>query len=234
VRYLVFDVETRVDKKMVGDVFFHGEALSEADAYARMRERLREENGRDFFPVTCHLPISIAIGEVDGERRLTSLRTLTADEDGMVREFWKMFEGYDGTLLSFNGRNFDLPVLELQALRLGLTLPSYFNEAKRFRARYAERHYDLYDFLSNGGFYRLRGGFDVLTRLAGLRGKSDMDGSKVQDQWEAGNLEVIHRYCRDDVLQTYLLFLRVEAMRGRIDYARAAELRAAAENLAAA
>lgn len=231
-KYLVFDIETRIDKKLVGEVFFHGESLSEADAFARMRDRLREENGRDFFPLTCHLPISIAVGEVDGDRRLTSLRTLSADEDGMVREFWQMFEGYGGVLVSFSGRNFDLPVLELQALRLGLTVPKYFNEPKHFRARHAERHYDLYDFLSNNGAYRLRGGFDLLARIAGLRGKGEMDGSKVQDQWEAGNLETIHRYCRDDVLQTYLLFLKVEAMRGRISQERAAVLSGEAEELA--
>ena len=223
-RYIVFDIETRVDKQLVRKVFFRGETLSDGDAYGRMRERLRGESGTDFFPVTCHVPVSIAVGEVNGDGHLASLRTLGDGEEQMVRDFWQYLLGFDGTLISFSGRNFDLPVLELQALRLGLVLPTYFNEPKRFRARYAERHYDLYDFLSNGGAYRLRGGFDVLTRLAGLRGKSDMEGSKVQEQWEAGNLEVIHRYCRDDVLQTYLLFLRVEVMRGRMDRERCERL----------
>jgi predicted PolB exonuclease-like 3'-5' exonuclease len=39
----------------------------------------------------------------------------------------------------------------------------------------------------------------------------------VQEYFEAGRIEEIHRYCRSDVIQTYFLFLRVELMRGRID-----------------
>ena len=55
---------------------------------------------------------------------------------------------------------------------------------------------------------------------------SKVDGSQVQDLYEQGRLEEIHRYCRNDVVQTYFLFLRVELMRGRIDdaaYQRARE-----------
>lgn len=234
-RYVVFDIETRVDKQLVREAFFRGQGLSDEEAFARMRERLKEEGGRDFFPVTCHLPVSIAVGDVGEDLRLVRLESLgggTYSEAGIVREFWQRLERFDGTLVSFSGRNFDLPVLELQALRHGLSAPRYFNESRRYRGRAADRHYDLHEFLSNGGIYRLRGGLDILGRLAGLRGKSDMDGSVVQGKWEAGRLEEIHRYCRDDVLQTYLLFLRVERMRGRLDAARCEELSEAAKRLA--
>ncbi|HYA34351.1 MAG TPA: hypothetical protein VEF03_01975, partial [Candidatus Binataceae bacterium] len=40
---------------------------------------------------------------------------------------------------------------------------------------------------------------------------------KVQEYFEAGRLDEIHRYCRSDVVQTYFLFIRVELMRGRLD-----------------
>jgi predicted PolB exonuclease-like 3'-5' exonuclease len=41
----------------------------------------------------------------------------------------------------------------------------------------------------------------------------------VQDYYEAGRLDEIHRYCRSDLIQTYILFMRVELMRGRLDLA---------------
>lgn len=230
-RALVFDIETRVDKRLVRDVFFRGEPLGEDEAYSRMRERLEAESGRDFFPLTCHRPVSIAVGEVGDDLGLLSLHTLAGGEDEIVRDFWRRLESLDGLLVSFNGKSFDLPVLELQALRLGLSLPGYFGEPRRFRARGAERHLDLYDFLANGN--RLRGGFDLLARLAGLTGKSEMDGGRVQAEWEAGNLAAIDRYCRDDVLQTYLLFLRVERMRGRLEADACERLSRDAERLAA-
>lgn len=230
-RALVFDVETRIDKELVRDVFFRGEGLGEEEAYGRMRERLQEESGRDFFPLSCHRPVSIAIGEVDDDLRLTALQTLAGGEDAIVREFWRRVESLEGLLVSFNGKSFDLPVLELQALRLGLSLPGYFGEPRRFRSRGADRHLDLYDFLANGN--RLRGGFDLVARLAGLAGKSEMDGSRVQTEWEAGNLAAIDRYCRDDVLQTYLLFLHIERMRGRLETDACQRLSRDAERLAA-
>ena len=38
----------------------------------------------------------------------------------------------------------------------------------------------------------------------------------IQGLWEAGQLSMIHTYCRQDVIQTYGLFLRIELMRGRL------------------
>lgn len=234
-RYLVFDIETRIDKTLVREVFYGGEGIGEEEAVARLRAKLLEENGRDFFPVTCHVPISIAVGEVDDHLRLVRLETLSGEggEAGMVREFWQRLERFDGTLVTFSGRNFDLPVLELQALRLGLAVPRYFNEGRRYRGRNADRHCDLFEFFSNSGAYRLRGGLDILARLAGLPGKTGLHGSEVQAAWEAGRLDDIHRYCRDDVLQTYLLFLRAEVLRARLEPTRFETLRAEAEKLVA-
>src|SRR6185437_11030644 len=63
----------------------------------------------------------------------------------------------------------------------------------------------------------LRGGMDLLLKMIGLPGKMEVHGSQVQELYEQGRLEEIHRYCRNDVVQTYFLFLRVELMRGRID-----------------
>jgi 3'-5' exonuclease len=52
-----------------------------------------------------------------------------------------------------------------------------------------------------------------------LPGKLAMNGAMVQEYYDAGRLNEIDRYCRADVVRTYLLFLRVELMRGRLDRA---------------
>jgi 3'-5' exonuclease len=224
-RYAVFDIETRIDKTLVRNTFFRSEPIDDETAYGRMRQRLLEEqSGRsDFFPLSCHVPISVAVGEVDDDLVLTGVETLAAEpysEELLARVFWERLERFKGCLVSFNGRSFDLPVMELAALRYGCAAPAYFNEPRGHRNRYGSAHYDLYDFLSNYGAYRLRGGFHLLAQLAGLPGKGSTDGSMVQEMWEAGRLDAIHRYCRDDVIQTYFLLLRVERMRGRITAAQ--------------
>jgi 3'-5' exonuclease len=222
--FAIFDIETRIDKHLLNQVFFAGDGIDDEEAYQRFRGDPRNRSG-DFMPTTLHRPISIALGRVGDDYLLATVESLALDnysEARLVAEFWRQIEAFSGTLVSFNGRGFDLPVLELAALRDGLTLRHYFDETapQSLRARQGGRHYDLYDLLCNYGAASLRGGMDLLLKLIGMPGKVVMDGSRVQDCYEAGRLDEIHRYCRSDVLQTYFLFLRVELMRGRIDEAR--------------
>ncbi len=220
--FAVFDIETRVDKDLVKQIIFPEESISPDDAFRRHKEELLSERGgrSDFLPIVFHVPISIAVGTVGRDHTLSRVETLCEEdysEEGLVREFWRRVEQFPGTLVSFNGRRFDLPVLELQALRYGCQAPRYFNQPRGHRYRYSdEGHYDLYDYMTNMGAYSIRGGFNTACHLAGLPGKQEIDGSKVQQLWEDGRLDEIHRYCRHDVIQTYFLFLRMELVRGRI------------------
>jgi predicted PolB exonuclease-like 3'-5' exonuclease len=43
-----------------------------------------------------------------------------------------------------------------------------------------------------------------------------MDGSQVWDAYLKGQLPEIRNYCETDVLNTYLVYLRFEQMRGRL------------------
>src|SRR5690606_13439081 len=52
--------------------------------------------------------------------------------------------------------------------------------------------------------------------LLGLPGKLGFSGAQVWDAWQAGNLSGIRNYCETDVLNTYLVLLHFERMRGRL------------------
>jgi predicted PolB exonuclease-like 3'-5' exonuclease len=220
--FAIFDIETRIDKALIRAAMYPHENLTDEQAYQRFRAQILEEREwrSDFLPIPFHVPVSIVVGNVNGNRMLTAVEVLCAQrysEEEIVCEFWRRVEAFPGTLVSFNGRAFDLPVLELQALRYGCQAPRYFNEKYGHRYRYSEeRHYDLFDFLSNTGASRIRGGFNLLARLIGLPGKMSVDGSMIQSLWDAGQLATIHAYCRQDVIQTYGLFVRLELMRGRL------------------
>ena len=43
-----------------------------------------------------------------------------------------------------------------------------------------------------------------------------MSGAKVWDNYLAGDIEGIRNYCETDVLNTYLVYLRFELMRGSL------------------
>ncbi|MBI3797216.1 MAG: ribonuclease H-like domain-containing protein, partial [Deltaproteobacteria bacterium] len=204
-RYTIVDIETRIDKGLVQAIYFPHADVLEEDAYSQVRERLRQEQGNDFFPLSFHIPISIAVGQVNDERVLTAVETVNENdysEEAIVRTFWQRLERFSGTLVTFNGRGFDLPVLELHALKYSCQAHRYFSG--KARNRYAEEgHFDLYDFLTNYGVHRLRGGFNLLAKMIGLPGKTEIDGSMVQQLWQEQRLGDIHRYCRHDVIQTY-------------------------------
>src|SRR4029077_5888229 len=116
VHFAIFDVETRIDKALVKSVLHRHEEIGEEDAYERTRAHLqaRSRTGSAFFPLAFHVPVSVVIGEVNDERVLTGVQVLGAEgysEAGIVREFWERLERFRGTLVTFNGRGFDLPVM---------------------------------------------------------------------------------------------------------------------------
>jgi hypothetical protein len=82
-------------------------------------------------------------------------------------------------------------------------------------SRFHWRHVDLMDVLA--GFQgRGRVGLDRMAQLLGLPGKLGMSGEGVWDAWLAGGVVDIRNYCETDVLNTYLIYLRFELLRGRL------------------
>jgi predicted PolB exonuclease-like 3'-5' exonuclease len=223
--YLIFDIETRVDKELVKQIYDPDNVLTLDQAYDKARDDILERSGQqsDFFPVPYHIPIAIATLQADQDYRILALGCLGADrfsEEELIARFWQLFENAQ-TLVTFNGRGFDLPVLEMRALKFGLSLDKYFGTAqsKNYRGtRYSDTyHLDLCDFLSNFGAVFRRGSLDVLSKLIGLPGKYMIAGEDVEYLYRQRRLKEINQYCITDVLQTYLLFLRVELLRGKLE-----------------
>ena len=84
----------------------------------------------DFIPYTFQIPISVAVGKVSADFRLMDVVVLDEPQfrpHVITENFWRGWEKYQRpTLVSFNGRGFDLPLLELSAFRYGLSLPRWF------------------------------------------------------------------------------------------------------------
>lgn len=233
VAYLLFDIEAIADGDLVSRIRYPKEQLPGPEALARYRAELLAENGKDILPVTFMLPVSVAVAKVSRELELLDLVTLDAPKfrpSVIARLFWQGWQHYGRpTLVTFNGRGYDLPVLELAAFRYGLSVPAWFNvEARSFeqaRNRYnTDAHLDLYDLLSNFGATRLTGGLNLLANLIGKPGKTGVDGSQVQDMYDRGEAEAVNDYCRCDVLDTYFVFLRSRVLLGKLSLEREQEL----------
>ena len=221
---LAFDIET------VPDVEFgrrlHGLAgLSDKQVGYVMQTRQREQTGSEFLSLEQHRVVAISVGmrSRDGFRAW-SIGDPDSSESELVRRFFDGIERYTPTLVSWNGSGFDLPVLHYRALRHGIQAHRYWemgDEDQSFRwnnylSRFHWRHVDLMDVLA--GFQgRGRVRLDSMAQLLGLPGKLGMKGEEVWAAYLDGRAADIRNYCEADVLNTYLVYLRFELMRGRLD-----------------
>lgn len=137
------------------------------------------------------------------------------DERTLIENFKQAQIEAPATLVTWNGRTFDLPVLAMRALHHGISWAWYY-DGRGLRYRYSdEGHCDLMDYLADYGATRQMKLSDAC-RLVGLPGKTDMDGSKVADivavtepeDVVAANIIKVAKYCLQDTLQTALLFVR--------------------------
>ena len=225
VRYLVFDVESVADGRLVSKLRYPGQSLEPDQAIARYREELIEKQGNDFIPYTFQVPVSVAIAKVDADYRLMDLVVLDEPifrSHVITEHFWRGWDRYGRpTLVTFNGRSFDVPLLELAAFRYGIGVPGWFDDRARNweqpRNRYnTQSHFDLHDLLVNFGATRFNGGLNLAANLLGKPGKMDVQGDMVQDLFDEGKLPEINDYCRCDVLDTYFVFLRALVLTGKL------------------
>jgi predicted PolB exonuclease-like 3'-5' exonuclease len=225
VRYLVFDIESVADGELVSRIRYPGQGLSAADAVRRYRDELIAKYETDFIPYTFQVPVSVVVAKVAADFSLIDIVALDEPQFRshiITENFWRGWEAYRRpTLVSFNGRTFDLPLLELAAFRYGISAAAWFNSSGKAyeqpRNRYnTECHLDLHDVLTNFGASRFNGGLNLVANLLGKPGKMEVQGYMVQDLWNEGKLTEINDYCRCDVLDTYFAFLRTMVMLGSI------------------
>ena len=233
VEYLVFDIESVADGALISKLRYAGADLEPDAAIARYRAELLEKYDSDFIPYTYQIPISIAIAKVAADFRMIDLVVLDEPEfrpHEITRDFWRGWDAYRRpTLVSFNGRTFDMPLLELAAFRYGLSTPGWFAEGMKAyempRNRYnGNAHLDLQDVLTNFGASRFNGGLNLAANLLGKPGKMNVQGDMVQDMYDRSELAEINDYCRCDVLDTYFVFLRTRVMVGKLPLEREQEL----------
>jgi predicted PolB exonuclease-like 3'-5' exonuclease len=221
---LVFDIETIPDVAGIRKLHAVDSAVSDADVAAMAFQLRRQTVGHDFLPLHLHRVIAISCALSDGESfRVWSLGESAESERDIIQRFFDGIEKYTPQLVSWNGAGFDLPVLHYRGLIHGVRAPRYWDvgdEDREFRynnyiSRYHMRHCDVMDLLS---LYQSRAvaPLDEIAQLLGLPGKLGMSGSQVWSAYCEGRLADIRNYCETDVVNTYLVFLRFQAMRGAL------------------
>jgi predicted PolB exonuclease-like 3'-5' exonuclease len=222
---LVFDIETVPDVESLRRLRDMASGLSDAEvAEFAFKERF-EKTGSEFLPLHIHqvVAISCVLRAGDGFR-VWSLGELEDSESSLIKRFFEGIEKYTPQLVSWNGGGFDLPVLHYRSLVHGIVAARYWDTGEDDRdfkwnnyiSRYHSRHLDLMDVLAR---YQPRANapLDEVAQMLGFPGKVGMSGGKVWEKYQEGNLSDIRDYCETDVVNTYLVYLRYQLIRGAIN-----------------
>ena len=221
---LVFDIETVPDVSGLRRLHRLPTSLADADVLTWAIQQRRAATGNDFLPLYLQRVVAIACALREGNAfRVWSLGEPADPEAELIRRFFDGIDRYTPQLVSWNGGGFDLPVLNQRALIHGVVASRFWDwgdddrefKFNNYLARYHTRHLDLMDVLA---LYqpRANAGLDAMARLCGFPGKTGMDGSEVGAAYREGKLDQIRRYCETDVMNTYLLYLRFQQLRGTL------------------
>jgi len=229
---LAFDIETIPDVAGLRLLRGADAALSDAEVHAAEIADRAARNKSDFLPP--HLQRVLVVSCVfRGSQGLVVRSFVDLERDGrseegeVIQAFFDRVETHKPQLVSWNGGGFDLPVLQQRGLRHGVLAGRYWDMGQdddsdrdhrynNYISRYHLRHVDLMDLLA---LYQSKANapLDAMAKLCGFPGKLGMDGSQVYAAYLDGRRDEIRRYCETDVMNTYLLWLRFEKMRARLD-----------------
>lgn len=217
---LTFDIETIPDVTGMRRLYAVPEDLPDAEVAEVAFQKRRSVTNNDFLPPHLHrvLVISCVLRDDEGVR-VFSIGEPDAGEAAAIQRFFEGINKYLPQIVSWNGRNFDLPVLIARGLIHGVSAACFWDtgqdnkDAKwsNYISRFHDRHLDLMDVLS---MYGGRGSpLDEISRLAGFPGKLGIGGGAVWESYRRGEVAAIRDYCEADCANTYLLFLRFQMMR---------------------
>jgi len=226
---LVFTIETIPD--IEGGQRIHQLQGLDDDSTSKALFHLRkQQTGNRQLPLYLQRIASISLvfrgmGEnMENEVSIRSLGNEKSSEAELLNLFFSEIEQRTPTLVSWDGTGFDLPVIHYRSLRNNVSAPGYWetvdnNNSFRhdnYLSRYHDRHTDLRDVLSS---YNESEGAPLndIALMLGYPGNKGMDSDQIWDEYQQGNISTIRNYSETSVLNTYLVYLRFQLIRGVIN-----------------
>lgn len=228
----VFDIETIPDDKAAKNLLDLSGGTKAERRQALVDYHLKITDGKNGFlrqPFQKVVAISFLQADIirdsDGERYvLNEIRSggdIHSSEEDLVKGFFSYLKKQPPRIVSFNGKNFDLPVLKYRAIKYGIAAPWLYKMGDKwnnYNQKYSlDWHCDLIDAFSDyGASARVK--MNELCAVFNLPGKLGIDGSMVTDFYDQGKLKDIRDYCETDVANTYLLYLHYQHHTGNLSH----------------
>jgi hypothetical protein len=241
---LAFDIETIPDVAGIRRLHELPDELSDSEVAEFAFQKRRAATGNDFLPLHLQrvIVISCALREARPLQRLVAGRAeaeRSRDRPALLRRHREIHAAarfLERRRLRPAGAA--LPRPDPWRDRAALLGPwartTATSSGTTTSAATTSRHLDLMDLLA---LYQPRASapLDELAKLMGLPGKLGMDGSRSGAPTWTASIDEIRDYCETDVVNTYLVYLRFQRLRGALTAkafdAEVAAVRAALEGL---
>ena len=230
-KLFVFDIETIPDTEVLYNLT-GSTTTDEKEKRKELEEYSSEISGGNPFPRQLfHKVVSISILIADIKKvngyeyyeinKIGTISNIDNTEKEMTEKFFNYLCKYTPRIVDYNGRTFDLPVMKYRAMKYGISIENMFKSGDKWNS-YSQRystdwHCDLLDVLSDFGA-SARCKMNEVCSILGIPGKIGIDGSKVADMFDEGELKEIDNYCETDVLNTYLVYLNYGLLSGLVNY----------------
>lgn len=131
------------------------------------------------------------------------------NEQELLFNFWLQLSEYrkDVKLITFNGKRFDVPIINLHSSLLNVRQFGFILSNRRYDKF---NHFDvleiLTNFYQNQNFLRLQD----YCKIFGIENNDISIGSNIYKLFKEGNLKEISEHCREDIEATKKLYDRIK------------------------
>ncbi len=210
----VFDIETIPDFDFIRAILDDSDSTEDELMEKASEELTRNQSG--FLPPMYHRIVSWVGLWIENSGMPVSKVSWHGENEleGLNKIFDTLLTYKDFGLIHHNGRGFDLPLLSYRAMKYNLQMPVRLNHYD-IRYRFSKANTDLMDEFSNYGassYPKLK----HLGLLIDVPFKQTAEGNEVLELYRSGELEKIEHYCYEDVMATYIVWLRFKFTVGDI------------------
>lgn len=225
---LAFNIETIPD--IDGGQRIHQlQGLDDSSTAKALFHLQQQQTGSRVLPLYLQRIAAISVvyrgisDNMDNEVKVLSLGNPDSNEAELLRLFFDKIEARTPTLVSWNGTGFDLPVIHYRSLKNNVVAAGYWETGENnhsfrhdnYLSRYHDRHTDLMDVLSSYN-ESMGAPLNDIALMLGFPGKQGLDDDEMWESFQQGKVDEIRHYSETAVLNTYLVYLQFQAIRGKL------------------